>query len=98
MAERVDRFGIRVFCGLVATGSLAFVLSWLFIDPHLEDADVYPGGLVLRDNADNVLRVSLGKDDTDCRPYYVAEPDDWIWWSLEEGMFMLDLSFYLGGH
>ena len=57
---------------------MVFILSWLLIDPHLEMAESYPGGLVLRDGAGNVLRVSLGKDDTDCRPYYRASPDDWI--------------------
>ena len=41
-------------------------------------ADDYPGGLVLRDDAGTVLRVSLGAADTDCRPYYRASPDDWI--------------------
>ena len=64
--------------GLAAAGAVAFGLSWLLIDPHLEDAENYPGGLVLRDGAGNVLRVSLGADDVDCRPYYRASPDDWI--------------------
>ncbi len=64
--------------GLAAAGIAAFGLSWLLIDPHLEDAETYPGGLVLRDGAGKVLRVSLGADDTDCRPYYQASPDDWI--------------------
>ncbi len=58
--------------------TVVFGLSWLLIDPHLEDAEDYPGGLVLRDDAGKVLRVSLGKDDTDCRPYYHAAPEDWI--------------------
>ena len=34
--------------------------------------------MVLRDAAGNVMRVSLGPGDTDCRPYYEADPDDWI--------------------
>ena len=46
-------------------GGVAFALSWLLIDPHLEDAATYPGGLVLRDGAGKVLRVSLGADDWD---------------------------------
>ena len=63
---------------VAAAGLLAFAVSWLAIDPHLEEADAYPGGLVLRDAAGRVLRVSLGPGDTDCRPYYRAAPEDWI--------------------
>ena len=59
-------------------GILVFALSWLLIDPHLERSDAYPGGLVLRDSAGQVLRVSLGAGDVDCRPYYQASREDWI--------------------
>ena len=69
---------LKILGVTAAAGGVAFALSWLLIDPHLENADAYPGGLVLRDGAGRVLRVSLGADDTDCRPYYLAEPDDWI--------------------
>lgn len=69
---------LKFLGGMAAAVGAAFLLSWLLIDPHLEDAEVYPGGLVLRDDAGKVLRVSLGADDTDCRPYYQASPDDWI--------------------
>ena len=68
----------RVAAGAVVCGAVAFGLSWWLIDPHLEGADEYPGGVVLRDNAGKVLRVSLGPDDADCRPYYVASREDWI--------------------
>ena len=62
-----------------STASVSLVgLSWWLIDPHLEGADEYPGGVVLRDNAGTVLRVSLGPDDEDCRPYYVASREDWV--------------------
>ena len=54
------------------------LLSWLLIDAHLESAERYPGGMVLRDRAGRVLRVSLGPDDVDCRPYYVASTNDWV--------------------
>ena len=64
--------------GAVVFGAAAFGLSWWLIDPHLENAETYSGGVVLRDNAGTVLRVSLGADDEDCRPYYVASKDDWI--------------------
>ena len=50
----------------------------------------YPGGVVLRDAAGRVLRVSLGPGDVDCRPYYVADPEDWIVKALvaaEDGEF-----------
>ena len=67
-----------VVAGAVVLGAAAFGLSWWLIDPHLEGAETYAGGVVLRDNAGNVLRVSLGPDDEDCRPYYVASADDWI--------------------
>ena len=55
-----------------------FALSWAFIDWTDEGSDRYPGGVVLRDAAGNVLRVSLGPGDVDCRPYYSSDPDDWI--------------------
>ena len=45
---------------------------------------------MLRDNAGTVVRVSLGPDDVDCRPYYQADPEDWIVKALvasEDGSF-----------
>lgn len=78
----IRRYARRL--GKVAAWALAicvvvFAVSWAFIDPVDESAAVeYPGGVVLRDAGGKVLRVSLGKDDTDCRPYYSAREDDWI--------------------
>ena len=73
---------IRRIGRIAAAGALAAiafaVLSWLFIDWTGEGAEHYPGGAVVRDDAGNVLRVSLGEGDTDCRPYYRAAADDWI--------------------
>ena len=46
--------------------------------------------MVLRDDAGNVLRVSLGEGDVDCRPFYVADPGDWVVKALvasEDGEF-----------
>ena len=67
---------------IAAAGTLSAIvfaaLSWTFIDWTGEGADRYPGGTVVRDDAGNVLRVSLGEDDTDCRPYYTAAAEDWI--------------------
>lgn len=81
--------------GTIATaGTLSAIvfaaLSWTFIDWSDDGADNYPGGTVVRDAAGNVLRVSLGPDDTDCRPYYQASRDDWIVKALvasEDGTF-----------
>ena len=69
---------LRTTVVIAVLGVAAFGLSWWLIDPHLENADTYPGGVVLRDNAGTVLRVSLGSGDVDCRPYYVASEDDWV--------------------
>ncbi len=52
--------------------------SWFTTDWSPEGSDVYPGGVVLRDDAGNALRVTLGPGDVDCRPGYAASPDDWI--------------------
>ena len=63
---------------------------WSTVDWTDESADVYPGGTVLRNAAGEVMRVSLGEGDVDCRPYYVADPDDWIVKALiasEDGTF-----------
>ena len=74
----------------IFAASAFFALSWAFIDWTDEGSDRYPGGVVLRDAAGNVLRVSLGPGDVDCRPYYLADPDDWIVKALvasEDGSF-----------
>ena len=62
-----------------ALSAIAFAaLSWFVIDWTDEGADRYPGGTIVRDDVGNVLRVSLGDGDVDCRPYYRAAADDWI--------------------
>ena len=72
----------RLLCACAAAGALSavafVVLSWLLVDWTDEGTDRYPGGTVVRDNAGNVLRVSLGAGEVDCRPYYTASADDWI--------------------
>ena len=53
-------------------------------------AEVYPGGTVLCDAAGEVMRVSLGPGDVDCRPSYQADPNDWVVKALvasEDGHF-----------
>ena len=85
---------IRRIGRIAAAGTLSAIvfaaLSWTFIDWTDEGADQYAGGVILRDDAGNVLRVSLGEGDTDCRPFYVASRDDWIVKALvasEDGSF-----------
>ena len=51
---------------------------WSAADWTDEGCDIYPGGTVLRNAAGEVMRVSLGEGDVDCRPYYTADPEDWI--------------------
>ena len=77
--SRYARRLAKVAAWALAICAVAFAVSWMFIDPVDEStAGEYPGGVVLRDAGGKVLRVSLGKDDTDCRPYYSAREDDWI--------------------
>lgn len=74
--------------GVVAIA--AFSAVWIAADWTDDGVDVYPGGTVLRNAAGDVMRVSLGEGDVDCRPYYVANPDDWIVKALvaaEDGTF-----------
>ena len=85
---------IRRIGRIAAAGTLSAIvfvaLSWTFIDWTDEGAGRYAGGVILRDDAGNVLRVSLGEGDTDCRPFYVASRDDWIVKALvasEDGSF-----------
>ncbi|MBQ9725901.1 MAG: transglycosylase domain-containing protein [Kiritimatiellae bacterium] len=63
-----------------AAGALAalFALSWALCPPPLDAAGRYPAGLSLFDREGNGLRVKLGPDDTDCRPFHEASRDSWI--------------------
>jgi penicillin-binding protein 1C len=88
------RLALKIVCwsvaAAVAAGMAAFAVAWCMIDWTDEGADEYPGGVVLRDSSGEVLRVSLGEGDVDCRPYYKADPDDWIVKALvasEDGTF-----------
>ena len=73
-----------------AAAVVVSVVCWIAVDWTDEGAGDYPGGVVLRDDAGRLLRVSLGPGDVDCRPYYEADPDDWIVKALvasEDGTF-----------
>ena len=65
-------------CIVAALAAVFLVCSWMFIGWSDEGADEYPGGVILRDSSGRILRVTLGPGDVDCRPFYVASPDDWI--------------------
>lgn len=81
------------FVSLVSTVvcALMFIaLSYALIDWDDDGCDQYDGGVILRDSAGDVMRVSLGPNDVDCRPYYSADEDDWIVKALiaaEDGEF-----------
>ena len=65
-------------------------LSFAFISWNDCGSENYAGGLILRDAAGEVMRVSLGEGDVDCRAYYVADENDWIVKALiavEDGEF-----------
>lgn len=69
---------------------MLLVVSWFAIDWSDARVGEYPGGVVLRDSAGEVMRVSLGPGDVDCRPYYQADREDWIVKALvavEDGTF-----------
>ena len=53
-------------------------MSWFATGWSDDGAGEYPGGRIVVDSAGEVLRVSLGRGDADCRPYYEASPGDWI--------------------
>ena len=63
---------------LAIAAALCLAAAWLVVDWTDEGAGEYAGGMVLRDSAGRVMRVSLGPNDVDCRPYYHADPEDWI--------------------
>ena len=88
------KLALKILCWTTAAafvaGVVAFAVAWCMIDWTDEGANDYPGGVVLRDSSGEVLRVSLGEGDVDCRPYYKADADDWIVKALvasEDGTF-----------
>ena len=69
---------LTALAAAAVAAAAAFAVLWASVDWPEDDADFYPGGVTLRDDAGSVLRVSLGPGDVDCRPCYEADPDDWI--------------------
>lgn len=57
---------------------MASAVSWCVIDWDEAGADTFPSGVILRDASGEIIRVTLGPGDTDCRPFYKASRDDWI--------------------
>ncbi len=81
---------MKIAAIIVAAGAAVFAVSLAVFAPPLEKAEKYPGGIILRDGAGKILRVSLGEGDADSRPYYVADKNDWIVKALiasEDGRF-----------
>ena len=84
------RWTLRTAVVVAVLAAVFVVVSWFCIGWTDEGSDTYAGGVVLRDAAGDVLRVSLGPNDVDCRPYYRASADDWIVKALvasEDGTF-----------
>ena len=63
---------------LCAASILAAAVTFVSISWSDTGTQIYPGGTVLRNSAGDVMRVSLSEGDVDCRPYYTADPNDWI--------------------
>lgn len=84
MRVRLRRL-VRIAAWGAAFAVAAFAVSWALIDPHLELAEEYPCGTLLRDDSGRLLRVTLGKGDADCRPSYAARREDWIVKALVAG-------------
>ena len=87
------KFFVRSFAVLSIAalfGLFALSLSFCFIGWSDEGSEDYPGGIVLRDANGEIIRVSLGPDDVDSRPFYRASKEDLIVKALvasEDGTF-----------
>lgn len=88
--RRAVRRTVRALLAVGALAAVGFAICWCAIGWTEAGADEYAGGLVLRDAAGRVLRVSLGAQDMDCRPFYRADPQDRIVQAIvasEDGSF-----------
>ena len=85
--QKIFKIALIAALGVVA---VFVALSFAFISWNDCGSENYAGGLILRDAAGEVMRVSLGEGDVDCRAYYVADENDWIVKALvavEDGEF-----------
>ena len=85
--QKILKISLIAALGVVA---VFVALSFAFISWNDCGSENYAGGLILRDAAGEVMRVSLGEGDVDCRAYYVADENDWIVKALvavEDGEF-----------
>ena len=83
----------RLFCALLSVAlsvAVFLLLSFFLIQWNNEESEKFPGGCILRDDAGNIIRVTLDENDVDCRPFYQADENDWIVKALiaaEDGEF-----------
>ena len=87
---KTKRIFISVLAAAIVAAMAFAALSFAFIEWSDDGCDDFAAGIILRDSAGEVMRVSLGEGDVDCRPYYVADENDWIVKALiaaEDGEF-----------
>ena len=78
------------FVSAIAIVAAFLVVSFFSIGWSEHGSENFPGGYILRDSSGDIMRVTLGEKDIDCRPYYVADENDWIVKALvaaEDGEF-----------
>lgn len=84
------RISVIIILAALVSAVVFVAFSFLLIGWSDAGSDEYAGGVVLRDSSGDVMRVSLGEGDVDCRPYYLADENDWIVKALvasEDGEF-----------
>ena len=87
---KTKRAVVAILLTAILVVALFVALSFVFIGWSDEESGDFAAGVILRDSAGEVMRVSLGEGDVDCRPYYVAGENDWIVKALvaaEDGEF-----------
>lgn len=90
MKVKIKKLAKYIVIALAACVTFFIGLSFVFIAWSDEGTEDFAGGLIIRDAAGDVMRVSLGEGDVDCRPYYCADERDWIVKALvasEDGEF-----------
>ena len=85
------RLFLKVLLSVLLLGGIFSLVMWYSNPPPLENAPIFPEGVVLRDADGTILRIGLGPDDIDCRPSYVPSTNDWIVKAMiasEDGNFL----------